>query len=150
MLKKLLTIIGTIAIALAIFISIYPTASKEAASISSVSGLATLHELNREAIAYEEALNNHKPTLIEFYADWCTTCQGMANTVQELHRQYGDKVNLVMLDIDSPQWRSQIARYRVTGVPQFTFLNEQQQVADTLVGNVPKTVFVNLFEQLIS
>lgn len=149
MFKKRFVINSAIAIGLASFIFIYPS-TNQAASISSVSGLATLHELNREAIAYDVAIDNHKPTLIEFYADWCTTCQGMATTVRELHQQYGDKVNLVMLDIDNAKYQPQIERYRVTGVPQFTLLNERQQVIETWIGNVPKPVFTKLIEQLSS
>lgn len=150
MFEKRSAIIAAIAVALTIcvFIFIYPT-NKET-NISSVSGLATLHNLTRESIPYATAINNNKPTLIEFYADWCTTCQGMAATVRELHQQYGEEVNLVMLDIDNAKWQHQIERYRVTGVPQFTFLNQQNQVTNNLVGNVPKTVLNNLFEQLSS
>lgn len=149
MTKKSL-IIGAISGILAICLLFFIGNSDKEINISSVSGLATLHDLTTDSVAYEVAMSNYRPTLIEFYADWCTTCQGMAATVRELHRQYGDRVNLVMLDIDNAKWKSQVEQYEVTGVPQFIFLNERQEVTQTLVGSVPKTILDNLFARLNS
>ncbi|WP_036486073.1 thioredoxin domain-containing protein [Myxosarcina sp. GI1] len=137
---------GILAICLLFFIG----DRNEEINISSVSGLAVLHNLTNESIAYEIAMDNNKPTLVEFYADWCTICQGMAATVRELHQQYGDRVNFVMLDIDDAKWKRQVEQYRVTGVPQFTFLDEEKQVTTSLVGKVPKTILNNFFEQINS
>ena len=36
------------------------------------------------------ALNNNKPTLTEFYADWCTSCQAMAGDLAQIKAEYGE------------------------------------------------------------
>ncbi|GAB4537666.1 MAG: hypothetical protein Tsb0014_26690 [Pleurocapsa sp.] len=150
MIKVRSLILRIIAFFLAISFSCFLPIEAKAIDIPSVTNLATLRNLAKESVPYEIAIDNNKPTLLEFYADWCTTCQGMATIVKDLHQQYGDHANLVMLDIDDPKWQKQIEQYRVTGVPQFTFLNSQQQVIKTLIGKVPKTIFVSFFEQFFS
>ncbi len=115
---------------------------------SSLTGLATMRKMAKESMAYQDAINDRKPTLLEFYADWCTTCQEMAPIINSLESEYAEKINLVMLNIDDPQWQEIIEKYRVTGVPQFTFLDANQQIIDSLIGRVPKQIMAQIFEQI--
>ncbi len=142
--------IGLAMTALAIVATILLT--RPAANISSMtplSGLMTLKSMAAESVPFDTALTNQKPTLIEFYADWCTTCQSMSGTVDTLHERYGDRINFVMLNIDDPQWASQIERFGATGVPQFTLLDTYQEPVKTWVGKVPKPIFSSAFDQLL-
>ncbi len=116
---------------------------------SPLSGLITLKNLAKNATPYEEAVKNGKPTLLEFYADWCTTCQGMAGTIEELEAQYGDRVNLVMLDIDDPQWDDLAQQYRVTGIPQYNFLDADERKVDSFIGKVPQRILAQTFDELV-
>ena len=115
---------------------------------SSLTGLATMRKMAKESIAYQDAIDNNKSTLLEFYADWCTTCQGMSPIINSLETEYSDRINLVMLNIDDPQWQKLIEEYQVVGVPQFTFLDRNQQAIDTLVGRVPKQIMAQIFERV--
>lgn len=138
------TIVTIITLVFVAGIFFFNRVDRLAVNINSLTGLATLRSLAKEATPYSEAIANGKPTLLEFYADWCTICQGMAPIVEKLHQQQGEKVNLVMLNIDDPQWQPQIEKYRVTGIPQFTFLDDQQQIIKTFVGKIPETVLNHL------
>ena len=148
MIKKSISFLIAIAISLTINISLPNPAL--AFGQSPLSGLITLKALAENSIPYPTAIANGKPTLIEFYADWCTTCQGMSATIQNLEEKYGDRVNLVMLDIDDPQWDRLVQQYRVTGIPQYTFLDESQETLDTVVGKIPQSIMERFFEQLVS
>lgn len=118
-------------------------------SMTPLSGLMTLKSLAAESVPYEVALTSQKPTLIEFYADWCTTCQSMSATVSSLHEQYGGQMNFVMLDIDDPQWADQVETFSASGVPQFTLLNSHYQSVHTWVGKVPKPIFIDAFTPVL-
>ncbi|ESA34853.1 thiol:disulfide interchange protein [Leptolyngbya sp. Heron Island J] len=118
-------------------------------SFTPLSGLMTLKSMAAEAVSYEDAIASSNPILIEFYADWCTTCQGMSSTMADLHQQYGQTINFVMIDIDNPQWATQVADYGASGVPQFTLLNAQHHEVKTWVGKVPSPIFANVFDQLL-
>ncbi|NET62187.1 MAG: thioredoxin fold domain-containing protein [Symploca sp. SIO2E6] len=113
---------------------------------SSLTNLATLKTMARDAVPYEVAMTNGKPSLIEFYADWCQTCQSLASTLAQLKQKYGESVNFIMLNIDDPRWQQQIQTYQVTGVPQLTFLRANHEIVDTLIGKVPGVVIEDVLE----
>ena len=143
--KQLL--VGAIALVYLTCVTLTPSALAVSPS-STIMGLAKLKTLARQSTPYEVASNAGKPMLLEFYADWCTTCQAMAHQLDDLHDKYESKINLVMLNIDDPQWKQQIQLYRVTGVPQFTILSAQGEVVETLVGRVPSKIFVQIIESI--
>ncbi|MEQ8754313.1 MAG: thioredoxin domain-containing protein [Coleofasciculus sp. G1-WW12-02] len=133
---------------LTLFSFIYPASALSLRSPSSLTGLVELKHLAKQSVAYSTALKNPKPTLIEFYADWCTTCQAMAPTIKALHDSQSSQINFVMLNIDDPQWSEQIQHYNVRSVPQFTLVSPQGIPQKTLYGKVPKAVLANLLQQL--
>ena len=47
------------------------------------------------SIKPEIALNNKKPTFLEFYAEWCEVCKEMAPRVSELKNEYEKDINFV-------------------------------------------------------
>jgi thiol-disulfide isomerase/thioredoxin len=119
------------------------------AHLSPLSGLITLKASAHSAMPYGEAMTNPHPTLIEFYADWCTTCQALAPTLDAVHEQFGESLNFVMIDIDAPQWQEQIQQFQVQGVPHLALVNPDQTVADTFIGKVPQSVLVNRVTDLM-
>ncbi len=125
-------------------------ADVSAMSRSSLTGLATMRAMAQQSTPISVALANGKPSLVEFYADWCTTCQSLAPSLEKLHQQYGEEINFVMLNVDEPQWKEMIQEYQVTGVPQLTFLSRDRQLFQTLIGKVPETVIAQIFDQISS
>ena len=52
----------------------------------------------------QELMQDTKPVLIDFSADWCSTCQTMDPILDEIKILTGDKVNFLKVDIDkTPQ-----------------------------------------------
>jgi thiol-disulfide isomerase/thioredoxin len=144
----LLAGLGILLISIISFFAI--SLDRAAATPSSFAGLPALQEMAQQSVPYEHALNNGRPTFLEFYADWCTTCQTLAPSISNFHHQYGSEVNFVMLDVDNLQWRQQIDQYQVKGVPQFFFITSERTVAKTLIGRVPEPILAQLFEQIIN
>lgn len=104
----------------------------------------------QQSVPYETALSNGKPTLVEFYADWCTSCQALAPSVTKLHEQYGSQVNFVMLNVDESRWRQAIQQYQVRGVPQLFFITPDLRVVKTLIGKVPEPILTQYLEQAVN
>ena len=145
-LKPLLILGISLILLTGIFLS--RSAEVTSGSNSTLAGLATMRNMIGESVPWDVAIGNRNPIIIEFYADWCTTCQGMAPIVNEMHHKYGDEINLVMLDIDEPRWAQQVEEFGVTGVPQFTFLDSNHEMVKTLVGRVPEKVFDDVLAKL--
>ncbi len=113
-------------------------------------GPSSLDTQAEESTPLEVALSNGKPTLMEFYANWCTSCQAMAKDLGELKQQYADSVNFVMLNVDNSKWLPEILNYRVDGIPHFVFLrNDGRAIAQT-IGEQPRPVMAANIDALIA
>lgn len=138
-LRNLLIVLVAIALSVAIFLGV----QTETTSTS-------LTELAEESTPLEVALNNGQPTLIEFYADWCTTCQAMAADLSDIKQQYSDRLNFVMLNVDNSKWLPEILKYRVDGIPHFVFVNDLGDPIAQTIGEMPRTVMEANLEALIA
>jgi len=99
-----------------------------------------LSAMAKDALPLELALSNGKPTLMEFYANWCTSCQAMAADLQTLKQEYGDRLNFVMLNVDNTKWLPEVLQYRVDGIPHFVFLSDKGTKIAEAIGEQPRSV----------
>ena len=111
---------------------------------------ATLAQLGEQSTPIDVALTNSKPSLIEFYADWCTVCQKMAPDIAQLEQQYADKLNFVMLNVDNTKWLPEMLKYRVDGIPHFVYLNKDGEAIAQAIGDQPRTVLSSNLEALVA
>lgn len=111
---------------------------------------ASLETLATHATPLEEALVNGKPSLMEFYANWCTSCQAMAGDMTELRDNYNDRVNFVMLNVDNNKWLPEMLHYRVDGIPHFVYLNDAGNTVAMAIGEVPKAVIASNLDAVLA
>ncbi len=110
---------------------------------------ASLSEMAEAAIPLDTALANGKPTLIEFYANWCTSCQAMAPDIAQLKTDYASKVNFVMLNVDNTKWLPEMLNYRVDGIPHFEFLSADSLEKGTTIGEIPRVILAENLDALV-
>tara|TARA_B100000965_G_C19555924_1_gene742188 strand:+ start:85 stop:630 length:546 start_codon:yes stop_codon:yes gene_type:complete len=96
------------------------------------------------------AINNNKPTFLEFYAEWCEVCKEMAPRIIDLKKNYQDEINFVFLNVDNPKWEKYINEYNVNGIPQIVFLNNQAEVRGSLVGLNDEKLINNSLNKLLN
>ena len=111
---------------------------------------SSLESQVKQSTSLDLALSNNKPTLTEFYADWCTSCQAMAPDLAAIKQEYGDRVNFVMLNVDNTKWLPEILRYRVDGIPHFVFMNAGGDAIAEAIGEQPRSILEADLEALIA
>ena len=88
---------------------------------------AILDQLANNSLEPDIALSNGKPTVFEFYADWCEACKEMAPDMVDAEKLYSNKLDIVLLNVDNPRWFDLIEKYDVNGIPQLTFFDYKGQ-----------------------
>jgi len=109
----------------------------------------TLQTLAAEAVPLETAVANGKPTFLEFYADWCTSCQAMVPDIAKLRQTYNDRLNFVMLNVDNDKWLPELLAYRVDGIPHFVYMDTTGSTVAEAIGEQPLEILTANLEALI-
>lgn len=109
-----------------------------------------LAALAARSVPYDQALTNGKPSLVEFYANWCSSCKSMAPSMSQLETTYGKSVNFVMLNVDNDKWLPEVTHYKVDGIPHFLYLNGQGNVEAQAIGEQPSAIVAENLQALIN
>ena len=65
--------------------------------------------------SFKDIVASEKPTLIDFYADWCGPCKMMPPILNEVIEKIGDHVRVIKIDVDkNPELASKL---QIQGVP---------------------------------
>jgi thioredoxin-like negative regulator of GroEL len=111
---------------------------------------ASLAAQAQAATPIEVALANGKPTLMEFYADWCGSCQAMSGSLASIKQDYGDRVNFAMLNVDNTKWLPEIEKYRVDGIPHFVYFNRQGETLGQAIGEQPEGLLRSSLDEILA
>ena len=91
-----------------------------------------------------EIINQNKPVLIDFFADWCGPCKTMSPILKDVKSVLGDKVSIIKINVDKNQ--SLAAKYQVRGVPTFLLFKDGKQVW-RLSGIIQKEELLNIISK---
>jgi len=94
----------------------------------------------------EVVLKSDKPVLVDFWAAWCGPCRMLGPIVEELGRDYGDKVTIGKVDVDANQKFA--AQYGVRNIPT-VLLFKGGEVVDKQVGVAPKKTYSDKLDALL-
>jgi thiol:disulfide interchange protein len=115
-----------------------------------LSPAAPLEKLARQSLEPAAALSNGRPSVVEFYADWCEACQAMAPAMEKVESQHHDQLDVVLLNVDNPRWQPEVDRYDVNGIPQLEFFDASGTRVGRAVGARSQSELEALTEALVA
>jgi thioredoxin 1 len=93
-----------------------------------------------------EVLKAEQPVLVDFWAPWCGPCRAIAPVIEELVKEYGDKVKFAKCNVDdNPVTPGQ---YGIKAIPTLIFFNGGK-VVDQITGMVAKSKLVDSIKSVV-
>jgi thioredoxin 1 len=93
-----------------------------------------------------DVLQNDKPVIVDYWAEWCGPCRMVAPVLEEIAAEYGDKIEVVKLNIDENPSVSQ--RYGIMAIPTMNVFSGGQ-VVKQIVGAKPKSALLRELAEFI-
>ena len=91
-----------------------------------------------------KVLRAAKPTLVDFWAEWCGPCKMIGPAVEALAEEYDGRMSVARMDVDSN--RQTPGNYGIQGIPTLILFKHGEE-AMRIVGFRPKEA---LAEELLS
>ena len=95
---------------------------------------------------FEGLLNEGKPLVLDFWAEWCGPCRMVSPIIDELSEEYEGRVNIGKMNVDEND--DVISQFGIRNIPTILFFKNGQLV-DKIVGAMPKAKFVEKIEALL-
>ncbi len=96
--------------------------------------------------SFQELLQDPKPLVVDFWAEWCGPCRMVGPIIEELAVEYEGKVNIGKVDVDE---NTEIAaQFSIRNIPTILFFKDGQLV-DKQIGAAPKATFVSKIDSLL-
>jgi thiol-disulfide isomerase/thioredoxin len=104
-----------------------------------------LQDLNGKEIALKALAN--KPMVLNFWGTWCGPCLQEIPGFEKAGKQFGDKVNIVLISDESPE---KIAAFRQKNNYQLLYVHSSKPFTDLGIEAVPVTYFYNAAGELVT
>ena len=86
------------------------------------------------------------PVLVDFWAPWCGPCKQISPLIDEIAREYENKLKVVKLNTDENIRTAQ--EYSISGIPSLIIFKDGQAV-EKLVGLLPKSTLINAIKKYL-
>lgn len=94
----------------------------------------------------QSILNDSKPVLVDFFAEWCGPCKVQAPVLKEVKSDIGDSVRILKIDVDKSPAIAQ--QYQVNSIPTLILFRNGQPIWRQ-TGVASKQQLVNVIKQHI-
>ena len=93
-----------------------------------------------------EVLKNSKPVIVDYWAEWCGPCRQVAPVLEEIASEYGDKIDVVKLNVDENPVVAQ--KYQILAIPTLNVF-QNGEVVKQIKGAKPKSALLKDLAEFI-
>ncbi|HEY1620824.1 MAG TPA: thioredoxin [Streptosporangiaceae bacterium] len=86
-----------------------------------------------------DVLQNSKPVVVDYWAEWCGPCRQVAPVLEEIASEHADKIDVVKLNVDQNPAVAQ--KYGIMNIPTLGVF-QNGQVVKEIVGAKPKSALL--------
>lgn len=94
----------------------------------------------------QEVLDSKTPVLVDFWAEWCMPCRIVSPIVEELGKEYADKLKVGKLNVDENGKTAQ--SYGVMSIPSLLVFKDGE-VVKTMIGAQSKDNFKRELDSIL-
>jgi thioredoxin 1 len=93
-----------------------------------------------------EVVKSAVPVVADFWAEWCGPCKMVAPVLQELGREYKDRIKIAKIDVDAELELAQ--QFNIVSIPTILVFNKGQVVKQQ-IGAVPRQALEKMIKDVL-
>lgn len=86
--------------------------------------------------------------LLDFWAEWCGPCKVMEPVLDEIEKEYKNKLTIKKLNVDEEQNQALVEQYHIMSVPTYIFI-KNGEVVSQVIGAQSKDIFTKKIDSLL-
>ena len=91
-----------------------------------------------------DVIKSNKPTVVDFWAEWCGPCKQIGPALEELSTEYGEKIKIAKINVDENP--NSPSRLGVRGIPAL-FIFKNGEMVSSKIGAAPKAILKDWIDQ---